>query len=211
MLRIRRLITAAAPPPCMSSSSNRSTQAQNRGYLRLVTAGATLRRASELPPLENSSRPVKFARQSLAPGIHSNHNSTPATRPNTDARDQMLVDKEFARYMEDKTVSNKQMGSFNLTEYWKVHQYTYPLIFRIAMDVLPVQASSVLSERVFSSSKQTCTSDRNRITPENMEYLQVLKHALIRRRCESPTALENDDLDFVSHMFENVSLELDEP
>ncbi|QRV80869.1 hypothetical protein RhiJN_08884 [Ceratobasidium sp. AG-Ba] len=195
----------------MSSSSNRSTQAQNRGYLRLVTAGATLRRASELPPLENSSRPAKFACQSLAPGIHSNHNSTPATRPNTDARDQMLVDEEFARYMEDKTVSNEQMGSFDLTEYWKVHQYTYPLIFRIAMDVLPVQASSVSSERVFSSSKQTCTSDRNRITPENMEYLQVLKHALIRRRRESPTALENDDLDPVSHMFENVSLELDEP
>ncbi|QRV84391.1 hAT family dimerization protein [Ceratobasidium sp. AG-Ba] len=157
--------------------------------LRLVTAGATLRRASELPPLDNSSRP-EVCSSVARPWIHSNHNSTPATQPNTDARDQMLVDEEFARYMEDKTVSNEQMGSFDLTEYWKVHQYTYPLIFRIAMDVLPVQALSVSSERVFSS---------------------ILKHALIRRRRESPTAFENDDLDFMSHMFENISLELDEP
>ncbi|KAG9087458.1 hypothetical protein FRC06_002532 [Ceratobasidium sp. 370] len=101
------------------------------------------------------------------------------------------------------------MGTIELTEYWKVHQYTYPLLFRIAMDVLPAQASSVSSERVFSSSKLTCTSAHNQITPENMEYLQVLKHALARRRREVPEGSASQDLDFVSHLYENLVLEDD--
>jgi hypothetical protein len=36
----------------------------------------------------------------------------------------------------------------------------FPLLFRVAMDVLPAQASTVPSERVFSSSKETCTARR---------------------------------------------------
>lgn len=51
----------------------------------------------------------------------------------------------------------------------------YPLLFRIALDVLPVQASSVSSERVFSSSKETCTKRRNRLSPVLVEALQHLK------------------------------------
>lgn len=43
------------------------------------------------------------------------------------------------------------------------------------MDVLPVQASSVPCERVFSSSKETCTLRRNRISPKLLEALQILK------------------------------------
>ena len=43
------------------------------------------------------------------------------------------------------------------------------------MDVLPAQASSVPCERLFSSGKETCTARRNRIHPELMEALQVLK------------------------------------
>ena len=43
------------------------------------------------------------------------------------------------------------------------------------MDYLPVQASAVPSERVFSSSAQTDTARRNRINPLLMEALQMLK------------------------------------
>ena len=46
----------------------------------------------------------------------------------------------------------------------------------MALDYLPIQASSVPCERVFSSSKETCTARRSRITPELMEALQVLKY-----------------------------------
>ena len=46
------------------------------------------------------------------------------------------------------------------------------------MDYLLIQASSVPCERVFSSSAETDTKKQNRIKPELMEALQVLKFAL---------------------------------
>lgn len=65
------------------------------------------------------------------------------------------------------------------------------------MDILPVQASSVSSERVFSSSKLTFTRERNQLSAENMEYLQVLKHALHRRRASQDN---HQTLDFMAHI-----------
>jgi len=43
------------------------------------------------------------------------------------------------------------------------------------MDILLVQASAVACERLFPSSKETCTPRRNRINPDLMEALQILK------------------------------------
>jgi hypothetical protein len=46
------------------------------------------------------------------------------------------------------------------------------------MDVIPIQASAVPCERVFSSGKLTITPQRNRISAELMEALQVLKFSI---------------------------------
>jgi hAT family C-terminal dimerisation region len=54
----------------------------------------------------------------------------------------------------------------------------YPTLFRLAMDILPIQGSSVPCERVFSSAKETMTDRRNKISPELMEALQLLKFSL---------------------------------
>jgi hypothetical protein len=50
------------------------------------------------------------------------------------------------------------------------------------MNYLPIQASSVPSEHVFSSSVETDTKKRNRIHPILMEALQMLKFALKKER-----------------------------
>jgi hypothetical protein len=63
----------------------------------------------------------------------------------------------------------------------------YPTIFAIAMDYLLIQASSVPSERAFSSCAETDTARRNRISPILMEALQTLKFAY-----------QKDSLDFTS-------------
>jgi hypothetical protein len=52
----------------------------------------------------------------------------------------------------------------------------------MAMDYLPIQASAVPSERVFSSSTETDTKRRNRISPLMMEALQMLKFYLKKER-----------------------------
>jgi hypothetical protein len=43
------------------------------------------------------------------------------------------------------------------------------------MDLLPIQATSVPCERVFSASKETATDRRNRLKPNTMEAIQLLK------------------------------------
>lgn len=50
------------------------------------------------------------------------------------------------------------------------------------MDILPIQGSAVPCERVFSSAKETTTLRRNRISPELMEALQMLKFSLRKGR-----------------------------
>jgi hAT family C-terminal dimerisation region len=55
-------------------------------------------------------------------------------------------------------------------------------LFEIALDYLPIQASSVPCERVFSSAKETDTLKRNRIHPVLMEALQTLKFSLKKER-----------------------------
>src|SRR5260370_12871231 len=60
----------------------------------------------------------------------------------------------------------------------QINKAEFPTLCRIALDYLPIQASSVPCERVFSSTKETNTLKRNRIHPVLMEALQTLKFSL---------------------------------
>ena len=51
----------------------------------------------------------------------------------------------------------------------------HPLLFPVALDILPVQASAVPCERMFSSSKETCGLRRSLLSASTLEVLQVLK------------------------------------
>jgi hypothetical protein len=64
----------------------------------------------------------------------------------------------------------------------------YPLVYNVALDILPVQASAVPCERIFSSSKETCALRRSLLSAPMLEVLQVLKHLY-----------KQDRLDFASH------------
>jgi len=64
---------------------------------------------------------------------------------------------------------------------------TYPTIFVIAMDYLPIQASSVPCKRVFSSSAEMDTKWRNHISPLMMEALQMLKFQLQKEHLDFMT------------------------
>ena len=52
------------------------------------------------------------------------------------------------------------------------------------MDYLPVQATSVPCERVFSSAKETDTAKRNRIKSTVMEALQLFKFSIKKERLD---------------------------
>jgi hAT family C-terminal dimerisation region len=75
---------------------------------------------------------------------------------------------------------------------WKDSETIHPLVLKVALDVLPVQASAVPCERVFSSSKETCVLRRSLLSAGMLEVLQVLKHHYKEER-----------LDFISHWIAN--------
>jgi hypothetical protein len=60
----------------------------------------------------------------------------------------------------------------------QINRAEFPTLFRIALDYLPIQASSVPCEHVFSSAKETDTLKCNRIHPVLMEALQTLKFSI---------------------------------
>ena len=60
--------------------------------------------------------------------------------------------------------------------FFKANREAYPTICKTAFDFLPVQASSVPCERVFSPSADTDTHKCNRIKPDLMEALQLQKY-----------------------------------
>ncbi len=47
----------------------------------------------------------------------------------------------------------------------------------MAMDILPIQGTSVPCEHIFSSGKETATARRNWIAADLMEALQMMKYA----------------------------------
>ncbi|KEP49154.1 HAT family dimerization protein [Rhizoctonia solani 123E] len=191
MLQIRQRLhkeTSIVPSNSMRHEPRNAALAQGRGYLRLLQLSAGVNRASELTGAES--------RQS--------HTDVPLVEPLPPLSDAELlarhmadVEAELLRWEQFEWSGEDSMGSVDLVEFWRVHKHEFPLLYWIAMDVLPVQASSVSSERAFSSSKLTCTRERTKLSPENIEYLQVLKHSLHRRRI---TGDNRQTLDFMSHI-----------
>ncbi|KDN47788.1 hypothetical protein RSAG8_03208, partial [Rhizoctonia solani AG-8 WAC10335] len=139
-------------------------------------------------PTNQQSQADNVHRASSVAGSSRNGPITEASTPTppASANDLLIahmraVEAELLRWEQYEWTGNDTLGTVSLVEFWKAHRHVFPLLFQVAMDVLPVQASSVSSERAFSSSKFTCTPERNRISEKHMEYLQVLKHSLHRR------------------------------
>jgi hypothetical protein len=60
----------------------------------------------------------------------------------------------------------------------QINRAEFPMLFRIALNYLPIQASSVLCEHILLSVKETNTLKCNCIHPVLMEALQTLKFLL---------------------------------
>ncbi|GJY31810.1 zinc finger BED domain-containing protein RICESLEEPER 3 [Tanacetum coccineum] len=76
----------------------------------------------------------------------------------------------------------------------KIHsskENQFPVLSRMAMDILSVQASSVASESAFSTSGRLLTIRRTRLTPESLEMCMCLKdHLDAQERKQDTSPLE---------------------
>ncbi|KZT33247.1 hATC-domain-containing protein, partial [Sistotremastrum suecicum HHB10207 ss-3] len=98
---------------------------------------------------------------------------------------------EYTRYCKD--YPRDVTRHTDLVKWWSKNVERYPTLARIALDVLPVQASSVACERLFSAGKHIATDTRSRLNPEMFEKLQLLKY--IWRKGMVDEAKENEMLE----------------
>jgi hypothetical protein len=128
--------------------------------------------------------------------------------PVEESRELATVTEEYESYIRGPL---SKPGT-NLLQFWSMSDSTFPTIYSIAMDYLPIQASSVPSERVFSSSAETDTHKRNHIHPLLMEALQMLKFGLKKSRLDFMTGwavneasmmdVEEEEVDLLGALFE---------
>lgn len=69
----------------------------------------------------------------------------------------------------------------------------------MALDYLPIQASAVPCERAFSSSAETDTNRRNRISPNLMEALQIIKYSIRNDLIDFTAGGSATEKDLTSH------------
>jgi hypothetical protein len=186
--RARRLANAVSQPAAVPTAGNGTaiTQAQRwtKNFLNLDIT----RRDVSLPSTIRAERVAKEAEDQ--------------------ACDLCTVRNELRRYKEEPPPPQADDVPLDLVRYWNVSflvhaasalgvvlnqkrkdsEKFHPLIFKVALDVLPVQASAVSCEQIFSQRNETCVLQQG-LRPGGMyEVLQVLKHLY-----------DEEQLDFTSH------------
>jgi hypothetical protein len=80
---------------------------------------------------------------------------------------------ELDKYLEEETVPVDI--HFDILKYWKSSSATYPVLARMARDILAIPASTVASESAFSSGDKIISEYRSRLTSETVQALVCLQ------------------------------------
>ncbi|GKA68201.1 zinc finger BED domain-containing protein RICESLEEPER 2-like protein [Tanacetum coccineum] len=110
------------------------------------------------------------------------------------SRGDPTMSSEYEQYLKTDFVSGlqpKDFASYDVLGFWKSKENQFPVLSRMAMDILSVQASSVASESAFSTSGRLLTIRRTRLTPESLEMCMCLKdHLDAQERKQDTSPLE---------------------
>ena len=79
---------------------------------------------------------------------------------------------EYITYVQRDRVADKDV---NLFEWWTEKQTTWPILSRLAFNLLSAPAMSAECERVFSSTKKMVTPERNHLKADVIEVQECLK------------------------------------
>ena len=78
---------------------------------------------------------------------------------------------ELEIYLEDPSSPGIGNSSFDILAWWRVNGPKYPIISRMARDILSVPLSTVASESIFSSAKRILDDYRCNLLPETIEAI----------------------------------------
>jgi hypothetical protein len=149
-------------------------------YLKLYGNSAPPRRSTakgKKPYMAGSQKLNKLLRE-LSSDDDSEADRSPAT---TSASNLVLPAKpwldDFNAYLNSRDYLTMHQ---TVVQWWGVNGSRYPVWASLARDFLSIMASSVSSERVFSSAGITISKRRNRLKADIVEALQCLK-CIIKR------------------------------
>ncbi|GJV45942.1 zinc finger BED domain-containing protein RICESLEEPER 2-like protein [Tanacetum coccineum] len=113
---------------------------------------------------------------------------------NKKARSDPSLSSEYERYVHSDFVTMLQtteFETFDVLGFWKAKETMFPVLSRMAMDILSVQATSVASESAFSTSGRVLSIRRTRLTPASLEMCMCLKdHLDAQERKQDKSTLE---------------------
>ncbi|GKD30838.1 zinc finger BED domain-containing protein RICESLEEPER 2 [Tanacetum coccineum] len=84
-----------------------------------------------------------------------------------------------------------EFETFDVSGFWKAKETMFPVLSRMVMDILSVQATSVASESAFSTSGRVLSIRRTRLTSASLEMCMCLKdHLDAQERKQDKSTLE---------------------
>jgi len=101
------------------------------------------------------------------------------------------VKSELDTYLQDDIFSRQK--KFDILQWWRIHSTKYPVVSRMARDVLAAPASTVASESAFSTSGRIVSDYRSRLTSKRVQALVCLQDWL-RAEGLSDIKLSEDDI-----------------
>ncbi|GKD14377.1 zinc finger BED domain-containing protein RICESLEEPER 2 [Tanacetum coccineum] len=113
---------------------------------------------------------------------------------NKKARSDPSLSSEYEGYVHLDFVTMLQateFETFDVLGFWKAKEIMFPVLSRMAMDILSVQATSIASEFAFSTSGRVLSIRRTRLTPASLEMCMCLKdHLDAQERKQDKSTLE---------------------
>ncbi|KAL5796233.1 hypothetical protein ACOSQ2_001053 [Xanthoceras sorbifolium] len=81
---------------------------------------------------------------------------------------------ELETYLSEQVEDN--LSNFNILSWWKVNKRKYPILVKIARDMLAIPVSTVASESAFSTGGRFLSLHRKRLHPDTLEALMCAQN-----------------------------------
>nr|GEX40083.1 zinc finger BED domain-containing protein RICESLEEPER 2 [Tanacetum cinerariifolium] len=118
---------------------------------------------------------------------------------NKKARSDSSLSSEYERYVHSNFITHLQyseFAGFDVLGFWKEKESIFPILSRMAIDLISVQATSLAFESAFSTSGWVLSIRRTKLTPISLQMCICLKdHLDAQERKQHTSTLENA-LDF---------------
>nr|GEW33780.1 zinc finger BED domain-containing protein RICESLEEPER 2 [Tanacetum cinerariifolium] len=116
------------------------------------------------------------------------------------------MSSEFERYVNSDFVTHlhpKEFATFDVLGFWKEKETMFPVLSRMAVDLISFQASSVASESVFSTSGMVLSIRRTRLTSASLEMCMCLNDHLDAKERKQDKCPIKIPLDFEEDVFDD--------